>query len=512
MHWNLNICMQSINIAIFHHHLNRGGVSSVILNQLSALNNRAHDINIKVAIFYGGRTSLRKELLEPFQDLNLELVELPGLEYDSLRNDFSADHQLADVIEKELARRDFDKSNSVLHFHNHSLGKSRAIVPAINQLAKSGHRIFLQIHDMAEDFRADNYHRLKSELPHLGNSIEDVLPTASQIRYGVINRRDEEILERTGIPSPSICYLPNSVSANEALTDQETAKRAFAKRNQIEPDIPLFLYPVRGIRRKNIGEAVLLTLLSREPICVGVTLSPINPIENESYQGWKELSADLRLPVLLELGEQDGVTFLDNVAAADAILTTSIAEGFGLVFLESFVFGKPLIGRDIPLITSDFKQSGVKFERLYSELQIPIALINLTDFDHQLRSALGSTYSAFGRELESNEYENHLSQILQTGSIDFARLTVVQQRAVITSAARDPRVRKMLQDANPAIADWISCGPSKNDSSQRTTIEQSKAIIEAKYSDLGTGNKLFSIYTEMLADDPSEVQSNGRYA
>ena len=42
------------------------------------------------------------------------------------------------------------------------------------------------------------------------------------------------------------------------------------------------------------------------------------------------------------------------VAHAKAIVSTSVAEGFGLGFLEPWIFGKGLCGRDIPEITSDF--------------------------------------------------------------------------------------------------------------------------------------------------------------
>lgn len=496
--------MQPLNIAIFHHHLNRGGVSRVVLSQFLALSDQIKNNKIKVAIFHGGREPIDQELQDLIKELNLELISIPNLEYDSLRTDFSADDQLAEVIEQNLSQQSFAKSNTVLHFHNHSLGKNRALILAINSLAKSGNRVLLQVHDMAEDFRPKNYALLTSELPRLNCSLANVLPLASQIHFGVINRRDETILEETGIPASSIHYLPNSVSTNE-IPDQENAKREFANRNFVDPETPLLLYPVRGIRRKNIGEAFLLTLISRKPVCVGMTLPPTNPIEQESYQSWKELCDELRLPVLFELGDQEGISFADNVAAADTILTTSIVEGFGLVFLESFAFGKKLIGRDIPPITSDFKQSGIKFGQLYSEIRIPIELINLADFDRQLKTGLNQTYASFGKSVERVEYESFFNQVLQRDWIDFARLPVCQQREVITSAARDPRIRILIQEANSEVADWISDPPSAE---QNDLIQRNRAIIAKTYSGIRMGESLLSIYTQLVNEDIGEVKGN----
>ena len=498
--------MLPVNIAILHHHLNRGGVSRVILSQLSALAQEIDSGRINVAIFHGGREGIDQQLLSLIEDLKLDLISVPALEYDAERSDFSADDQLAEVIIRELAERSFVTSNTVLHFHNHSLGKNRALIPAIDGLAKSGFRMFLQIHDMAEDFRAKNYALFASELPRLGCSMANVLPIAEHVRFGVINQRDRTVLEKTGISEWSIHYLPNSVSAIEQLPNQEIAKQNFAKANSTDSNTPLLIYPVRGIRRKNLGEAILLTLIARGPLNLGLTLAPTNPIEQESYQRWKALCRELRLPVLFELGDQDA-SFLDNIAAADAILTTSIAEGFGLVFLEAFAFGKKLIGRDIPLITEDFKQSGIEFDQLYSEIRVPIKLVNLADFDRELESSLKQTYMDFGQTLDAQQYQSYFDQILEQGWIDFARLTTDQQSEIIIAAARDPRVRTALQESNVKVADWISTLDS-TDQSNSNAIGHNQNIIEEKYALERTGESLLNIYSELIRASADEVNEN----
>ena len=60
--------------------------------------------------------------------------------------------------------------------------------------------------------------------------------------------------------------------------------------------------------------------------------------------------------------------------SVSGIVTTSIAEGFGLGFLEPWTFNKFLNGRNIPDITEDFSKLGVKLDHMYSRVEI--------DFDH----------------------------------------------------------------------------------------------------------------------------------
>ena len=55
---------------------------------------------------------------------------------------------------------------------------------------------------------------------------------------------------------------------------------------------------------------------------------------------------------------------------ADRIVTTSRREGFGMSFLESWLFGKPVVGRNIGYVTQDFKEEGLVLENLYDKLPV----------------------------------------------------------------------------------------------------------------------------------------------
>ena len=68
------------------------------------------------------------------------------------------------------------------------------------------------------------------------------------------------------------------------------------------------LYPVRCIRRKNVGEALLCGVISPPNTVVGLTLPPLNPAERGVYDSWKRLSRQLDLPCRFEVGGPEKLT------------------------------------------------------------------------------------------------------------------------------------------------------------------------------------------------------------
>ncbi len=73
---------------------------------------------------------------------------------------------------------------------------------------------------------------------------------------------------------------------------------------QPELEKPLVLYPIRAIRRKNIGEAILLSLFFRHGQTLAVTLPPNSPSDIKSYEGWKIFVRDRKLNLEFDNGEQ----------------------------------------------------------------------------------------------------------------------------------------------------------------------------------------------------------------
>ena len=114
----------------------------------------------------------------------VRVSQLPTLGYDetpALRAD-----SLAEEIEGCLQQAGFDKSDSVVHIHNHGLGKNVSLPGAISLLAERGFRFLLQIHDFVEDLRPENYRCFRTALQ--GADVGEYLyPQAPHIHYALLN-------------------------------------------------------------------------------------------------------------------------------------------------------------------------------------------------------------------------------------------------------------------------------------------------------------------------------------
>ena len=196
-------------------------------------------------------------------------------------------------------------------------------------------------------------------------------PQAEHIHYAVLNRRDYAVLTRAGVPAERLHYLPNPLGTNGCRPDRNRARQQLCERFGIPTTDRFLLYPVRAIRRKNIGEALLWAVLGGPAVHVGMTLAPLNPAEQPYYRRWKQVAREMRLQVHFEIGGARGLPLDENLASADLTLTTSVTEGFGMAFLESWVAERALVGRDLPEITADFAASGLQLEDLYRQAQDP---------------------------------------------------------------------------------------------------------------------------------------------
>ena len=113
-------------------------------------------------------------------------------------------------------------SETIVHVHNHSLGKNLAVPAALRHLADKGFALLLQIHDFAEDFRPPNYGRLRaSSSSDNAQAIAAWLyPQAPHVHYAVLNDRDLSILQEAGVSGDRVHLLPNAVAPFDHLPDK----------------------------------------------------------------------------------------------------------------------------------------------------------------------------------------------------------------------------------------------------------------------------------------------------
>lgn len=365
-----------MKIAILHYHLNPGGVTRIIEMQLTALLARKEISGIQIL---SGAPDSSFEIPPNVEfiynpELNyLDITELSGSEIDKKYNrmiDFFLDTLSADTI---------------IHAHNMNLGKNPVLTAILNTLVKTDLKIVNHIHDFAED-RPANISALSSLIEkHFELSLSEMLyPECDNCHYAVLNSSYVERLAQLSIPAERISLLPNPVAVEKIIAEDEVlkAKEKARKLLKVNPDLPNYVYPVRGIRRKNLGEFILLASLFADKANWITTLPPLNPVEKVEYDKWKEFCVREEIPLVFEAGEI--CAFSEVMALADRCITTSTREGFGMVFLESWLFGMPIVGRDLS-VSKDFRDSGIKFEGLYQNLNHEGKDFALLDQEQQMK-------------------------------------------------------------------------------------------------------------------------------
>ena len=498
-----------MKLAILHHHLNPGGVTQVIMNHLRAISRlSAHrEVPEEVLVLHGGRADAWPDGFEQsLSGIPVRRQVLPALDYDSVSGEQLGGRALGERLRGALMESSFDASATVLHIHNPSLCKTAALPTAISHLANAGYRCLLQIHDFAEDFRSENLahcHRVwAGSDPPITD--DDLYPQAAQVHYGTLTGRDASTLRDAGIAGARIHQLPNPVIAQPPEIDRNAARQKLQSAFGIAPDRRLLLYPVRGIRRKNIGEAVLWAALGRQQAAVAITLPPKNPVEYAVYREWQSFAGELSIGCFFDVGELGGISYDENLAAADAMLTTSVAEGFGMVFLECFLRGKTLVGRNLPEITADFLSAGVRFDGMYDTLRVPLELFDVERAKASFRALFDEVTSAFGRQpIQEAKLEASWHGLTSERTLDFAYLDQQAQWSVIRAVVEDAGAGVALLEVNPGVAaaladDWQP---------DQQVVEANARAIRSSFSAEATGEALLDALAKVSSATIGAVES-----
>ncbi len=449
-------------VAVIHYHLRPGGVTRVIERAVESLKDK-----IDFCCISGEPPAPDAPLFpisETFEPLGYS--DAPGVS------------DIAETVGKlkQLARSRLGRDPDIWHIHNHSLGKNALMPQLAWQLANDAGRLLLQPHDFAEDGRAANYALLKKQL---GGRLNEILyPDAAHIRYAPINYRDKSFLESIGLSQVS--ELPNSVTAHAGRPAGSAGSAA-----------KTIVYPARAIRRKNLGEFLLWSLLAPEGYLFQSTLAPQNPKWQAYYNEWVAFAQELNLPVEFDAGRKHD--FSQLVQQAEALMTTSIQEGFGLAFLEPWLEGKNLIGRSLPEITTDFEEEGLNLSGLYTALPVPLEWAGETQFFQTLEKAMRKMYAAYDKPCSTSLLAEAKTALVQDGKLDFGILDEKMQRNVIRHLAEYPEDQKQL--------------PAFRTTAAETVLDHNRKTAENRYSPEAYAARLLGIYRDLAEAEPGAVSS-----
>ena len=395
-----------MKIAFMHYHLKTGGVTTCLKQQVEALKK-----DCQMLVITGEK---------PESAFPVDTLHIPQLAYSTIYRESINPNDVAQAVINAIQTR-FKKRADILHVHNPILAKNTYFLKILKALQEKGVPLFLQIHDFAEDGRPHSY--FAEEYPR-------------DCHYSVVNSRDYHFLLESGLLKEGLHQLSNTVGSPDTPPDS------------CEESLNV-VYPIRAIRRKNIGEAILLSLFFENNETLVITLPPNSPADFESYNDWKNFAVEYRLNVEFDTGLKR--SFEDIVCSAKYILTTSITEGFGYTFLEPWLFKKMVWGRKLSSICRDFETCGVRLDHMYTRLNIPTDWIDADRFFKKWQRTLQHAAQLFDINIDPDQMQNAYKSITGEGTLDFGMLDEDFQKDVIRNILSDKANLETISRLNPFL-------------------------------------------------------------
>jgi len=437
-----------MKIAFLHYHLKPGGVTTVIKQQMQAVQN-----DCEIMMITGEK---------PENDVAFKTIVIPEIAYDQPGANQPPPEDTARKIINKIA--DYWPSGcDILHVHNPLLAKNRQFLKILSALKDNHIRLFLQVHDFAEDGRPWIYYT---------NALYP-----SDCHYSVINSRDYNILVKSGLKKTGLHLLLNMVTAFNLSPKRKRAKN-------------FVLYPVRAIRRKNIGEAIFLSLFFPKDLTLAITLPPNSPRDWHYYNLWQQFVAEKHLNVFFEASKSHNFTAL--VQSAKSIITTSISEGFGFSYLESWTAGQMLFGRRIADICKDFTDKKMMLAHLYDKISIPLTHINTKEFYQKWKSCILKNAAQFKMSISDVTITQAYERMTSNKNIDLGILDESFQKQVITNILTNHKFKNQILELNPFLSD-ISKKPD-----HESQIRHNRAIVETEFSQSAYQKQLLSTYHHII--------------
>jgi glycosyltransferase involved in cell wall biosynthesis len=452
------LALLHLKVALVHYHLRTGGVSRVVATQSAVLT----AAGIEHLILSSGpqRDGLPQAII-PELDYTSEALISPEALYQKLQA--ACQRQLGSVPD-------------VWHFHNPTLGKNILFPEVIARLARTDAALILQLHDFAEDNRPENYPLLKTE---------EIYPLAPRVHYAFLNRRDQTALQTAGLSREQSHLLPNLIQLPPQKPLEQTPEPSGET---------IVLYPVRGIRRKNLGEVLLLAALAPRGTQFAISLAPENEQWQEIHQFWEDLAHELKLPVRFDVTDREPPVsgakcdFPSWQRHATHFLTTSVAEGFGLTFLEPIALQKPLLGRDLPEITDDFRADGIHHPHLYESLSIGLEFIDENQLRTALTEKLTSLYQQYNQPLNEHQIATAWNHLTRDGTVDFGNLPEDMQETLIRKITAAP------EPPEPFLA--LKNQLTKNLTARTSAVSRDRL---QPYTPAHSPNQLLELYRKALS-------------
>lgn len=443
----------SLKIILFHYHLLPGGVTDVIKLSLEPLLSleRVNGLTIVCGSEEnrGSFSSLFRTLASQFPEKTLKLEVFRDIGY-------LKDQNINTTEMKHKLIQGWGGKGTIWLIHNYHLGKNWIFTAALLELARQGEqKMIFQIHDFPECGRFENLKILRTHIR------ESLYPEGLNLRYGVINPRDYNILRNCGMNQKELFLLENPVSMNfRPVLEEETRKKLkqglmkqLSPKGRFYSEGSIWLYPVRSIRRKNILEGGFMTALLEEETNLIVSLPGLSPAEKNYSDLCQEIWKEGLIPGFWGTGvlpPDAGPSYEDTIAMADLIFSSSVQEGFGYLYLNALVWQKPLLARKLDIMGGFLHLMEDYPAYLYHSLELPL--------EKSIKKSLKEQYENRFQEKDfamNAPCRKKLSALLSRESIDYGWLSLRQQYLCLKKL-KDPSYKKDCQCLNTGLLKHIS--------------------------------------------------------
>jgi len=195
--------------------------------------------------------------------------------------------------------------------------------------------------------------------------------------------------------------------------------------------------------------------------------------------------------VQFELVGPNRYRFIDLLHMADVAMTTSVAEGFGMAFLEPWILGTPVYGRNLAEITTQFTGDGLDLSACYQRLEVPLAWLGEGRVRQAAEQGLTHNLAAYGRQPGPGDVERVLAAWIQNGRIDFGRLDEPMQEMVLQQVVGRQAQVDVLKP---------SCLPEPG--ALAGSLAANRHLLHQQYSLRRYGELLERVYTQ-VAQSPA---------
>ncbi len=439
--------LDSSHLVVVHYHLRPGGVRRVIEMALPEIVRAGGLRRVTLLVGEGGAedwvAALRGAITEAGAELRLVVDERCG--YGGAGGS---------------ERMRWIGTGDVVWAHNLGLGRSWWLAQEVVRWAEDGARVVSHHHDFWLENRWSRWQEMRAAGATSLSELGDVI-FSPKLRHVVING-----LDARGLTGAEVWPNPVSFGRREAeVRRDEDTRRWLRERWGVTGDY--WVAATRFLRRKNLAEAVLLHRWFRPKGWLVTTAGVSSAAEAGYAQALEHAARDggwrVRFAVLAgeEMGG-DGTrrpTVEGIVGAAEAVVMTSVQEGFGLPYLEAAAAGKPLVGRRLSNVMPDLEGWGFGFPQSYGEVWVAAELLDSEAETRRQAEVLSRWSEGLPAEVKGlaqpPEWQIGCDSESKSGltpRVAFGRLTLAGQLEVL---AVDPGVsRAASAGLNPGMAEW----------------------------------------------------------